>query len=67
MIVWVVERTDYETEGCPEYSSEIEEVVVGQDAESVRERAEKRAAELHAGAYALTEYSAYPVHQVKEV
>jgi hypothetical protein len=67
MFVWTIERTDYETEGCPEHSSWVEEVVIGEDWDDVRERAEARAEELHAGAYALTSYYASPVDIVVTV
>lgn len=67
MIVWTVERTDYETEGCPEHSSWVEEVVIGEDWDEVQQRAEARAEELEAGAYALTEYKAHPVEIVIKI
>lgn len=67
MFVWVIERTDYETEGCPENSTAVDEIVMGEDEEEVKERAEAREKELRSGAYALTDYYSYPVFQVTHV
>lgn len=67
MIVWTIERTEYETEGCPEHSSWVEEVVIGEDWDEVQQRAEARVEELEAGAYALTSYHAFPVEIVIKI